>query len=627
MQPTHIKVDSLEDVVKLEQIPLEEQLPFSTTYELLNWAANTYGPREAIRFLPNLSGEALTQRYSYTELFERVTQAANLFSGLADARPVVSYLLPNLPQTHFTIWGAEAAGIVNALNPLLEPDKIIALMNSASSNLLVTLGPNLSKDLWEKTCLIADQVDSLKHILVIETNTDISALADATGLPVVDFDRALEQQSGSKLVHASAPRPEDIASYFHTGGTTGTPKIAQHTHFNEVANAWCCSRFMSREAGGVCIVGLPLFHVNAVIGTGLNLFISGHTAVLATPSGYRTPGLIAQFWKLIEEQRASMFSCVPTVLTALLDVPMGDADISSLDFVISGAAPLSVQLMQRFEKTTGAKILESYGLTEAGCVTTMNPPNGERRVGSIGIRMPHQQLRIVKLTERGAIEREAASNESGTLLIKGPNVFPGYLQANKNHGVLLDDGWLNTGDLARIDAQGYVWLTGREKDLIIRGGHNIDPSMVEETLMQHPAVGNAAAVGQPDSYAGELPCASVTLNPSMNVTGEELIAHARAHISERAACPVHIDILPELPLTAVGKVFKPALRLTAIVRVLQTQLEEVDRTIQVTAQQHDTLGTLVSITSELSSESVNKLMAPYSLNYQVLTNSKDDLAG
>ena len=164
--------------------------------------------------------------------------------------------------------------------------------------------------------------------------------------------------------------------------------------------------------------------------------------------------------------------------------------------------------------------------------------------------------------------RECATDEIGTLLISGPAVFPGYLRDGDNAKVWAAPGWLNTGDLCRIDRDGYVWLTGRAKDLIIRGGHNIDPQLIEDALVTHPAVAMAAAVGQPDAYAGELPMAYVALRPGTSVSLEELVAHCREHIPERAAVPVRIVILATLPLTAVGKTFKPELRWRAIEHVL-----------------------------------------------------------
>ncbi|WP_034023190.1 AMP-binding protein, partial [Pseudomonas aeruginosa] len=180
-------------------------------------------------------------------------------------------------------------------------------------------------------------------------------------------------------------------------------------------------------------------------------------------------------------------------------------DLSSLRFALCGAAPMPVELIRQFEARTGLKVIEGYGLTEGTCGTSCNPRGGERRPGSIGLRLPYCQVKVAVLDGEGNYLRDAAPNEVGNLCLKGPTVFKGYLQQDRNRDIWIGDGWFNTGDLGRIDEDGYIWLTGRSKDLIIRGGHNIDPQMIEEALHRHPAVALAAAVGKPDAKAGELP--------------------------------------------------------------------------------------------------------------------------
>ncbi len=610
------EVSNANDVVALEHPHIEQQIPFTNTYQAIQWAAQQYSHHEALRYFADINDDVEDQVYNYQSFLAHVNQAANLFNSLSEHEPVTSYLLPNLPQTHFTIWGGEAAGIVNALNLFLEVDKIAALMNSAKSNLLVCLGPDIDKASWEKTRAISKKVISLQHILVISRQADTSSLSADTGLNVINFDNALATQCKDCITRPREITPQTIASYFHTGGTTGTPKIAKHSHFNEVSTAWSSAIFMHGQPGDTCLVGLPLFHVNAVIGTGLGTLVRGGTILLAGTAGFRTQGVLENLWQLIEKYRVNTFSCVPTILASLLNIPVADADISSLDFAICGAAPLSAKLMQHFETTTGAKVLEGYGLTEGGCVSTLNPPGGQRKCGSIGIRLPHQQLRIAHI-EGNRVQRDCQTNEIGLLLIKGPNVFPGYLDETKNLGVLLEGGWLNTGDLARIDDEAYVWLTGREKDLIIRGGHNIDPGTIEDVLISHPSVSIAAAIGQPDAYAGELPCAYVSLKPDQAISTRELMEFAKKHISERAASPVNIEILATLPLTAVGKVFKPELRKMAIKRVLHHQFTESRIKADIRVELSDKTGIEVFINSQVKKTEIDKIMTFYAFNYTV----------
>jgi fatty-acyl-CoA synthase len=374
--------------------------------------------------------------------------------------------------------------------------------------------------------------------------------------------------------------PGDRSSYFCTGGTTGAPKIAMRSHANEVANAWSVGQFLGDgiSAGKTLFCGLPLFHVNGVLVTGLLPFSRGAHVILGTPSGYRGDGVIKHFWKLVEHHRINFFSGVPTVYAALMQQSTQGRDLGSLEYGLCGAAPMPVELMRAFQELTGLKILEGYGLTEGTCVSTCNPPVGERRNGSIGLRVPLQQMKAVVLDDAGTYVRDCAFGEAGVLAISGPNVFLGYRGPDQDRGQWLEmnDGrrWLNTGDLGWQDADGYFYLTGRKKELIIRGGHNIDPASIEEPLHRHPAVQIAAVVGRPDRHAGELPVAYVQLKPGASVTEDELLSFARDHITERAAMPKAVRLVAAMPLTGVGKIFKPDLRHREIADALRTALHD-----------------------------------------------------
>jgi len=220
-------------------------------------------------------------------------------------------------------------------------------------------------------------------------------------------------------------------------------------------------------------------------------------------------------------------------------------------------------------------VIEGYGLTEATCLVSCNPPTGEKKVGSVGVAFPYTDVRIINVGSDGE-PLECAADEVGEICISNPGVYEGntYTEAAKNKDLYHYGTHLRTGDLGRIDPDGYVWITGRAKDLIIRGGHNIDPADIEEALMAHHDVGMAGAIGQPDAHSGEIPCAYVELVEGGSATGEELREHCKVHVHERAAVPKYVEVLDELPKTAVGKVFKPDLRKRAITRVYNAALEE-----------------------------------------------------
>ena len=304
--------------------------------------------------------------------------------------------------------------------------------------------------------------------------------------------------------------------------------------------------------------------------------------VFPTPAGYRGDGVFDNFWKLVERWKITFIITVPTAISAKMQRPI-NADISTVKTAFSGSAPLPLELFRRFEKATGVTLVEGYGLTEATCLVSCNPTDGPKKVGSIGIAFPYSDVRIIKGTTDGPIDAE--TDEIGEICVSNPGVFAGhtYVEEDKNKDLFYHGKYLRTGDLGRIDADGYIWITGRAKDLIIRGGHNIDPAEIEEALLAHPAVAFAGAIGQPDSHSGELPCAFVELVDGAEVTEAELLEHARVHVHERAAHPKHMTILPELPKTAVGKVFKPDLRKHAITRVYNGALEEAGCAARVVA--------------------------------------------
>jgi fatty-acyl-CoA synthase len=255
-------------------------------------------------------------------------------------------------------------------------------------------------------------------------------------------------------------------------------------------------------------------------------------------------------------------------------------------------------LIRRIEGELGVPVVEGYGMTEVHCYSTMNPMHGERRPGSVGLRLPYTEVRVADVAGDGTILRDCPLGTIGHVLMRGPQVTPGYLEPRHNRGAMLSDGWLDSGDLGRLDKDGYLWLTGRSKDLIIRGGHNIDPIVIEEALVRHPAVETAAAVGLPDTYAGELPMAFVQLRPGAEATPDELREFARKEIPERAAVPVQVMVIPQMPLTGVGKIFKPALRLDAARAAFDAALAPIKAegtAIDVVVRNDPTHGTLAVV--------------------------------
>ncbi|MGH8329728.1 MAG: acyl-CoA synthetase, partial [Pseudomonas fluorescens] len=586
-------VQTLSDIEHLERVPLSERGLASSTYEALRQAAACTPQAPALSFFADAADFKRTYEWNYSQLFADITRAANAFHDLG-IKPgeVIAFILPNLPETHFTIWGGEAAGIVMAINPLLEAKQMAGLLNAAKASVVVTLAPTPGSDLWPKLASQLDQLPGIRSVVWVSMEPYVDepvrgalkavALKERDLYPDIaihNWGALMNTQPHTHLKSGRQIRQDECSSYICTGGTTGLPKIAARTHGSEVFNAWAVAAHLQPRSGGqVIFCGLPLFHVNGQLVTGLMPWTQGDHVILGTPHGYRGEGVIPRFWEMVEHFGVNLFSGVPTVYAALLQNEWQGRDLSSLRFAMCGAAPMPAELFREFENRTGVKILEGYGLTEGACVSSINPPHGERHIGSIGIRIAYQNMRAVLLNDSGEYLRDASVDEIGLITISGPNLFEGYLEERHNQGLWIDiDGqrWLNTGDLGRQDAQGYFWLTGRKKELIIRGGHNIDPKQIEEALQAHPAVALAAAIGSPDAYSGEVPVAYVQLRPGQVCSAEELEAFAHLNISERAAIPKRIEILDALPLTAVGKIFKPALQQREIAKVVQQEVERL----------------------------------------------------
>ena len=576
---------------------IEAEMPWAdrdvgrTIHDFLGRAKAAHGTRPAVSFQLTAGPSDPAQTLTWNGLHAQVTQAANMFRSLGiGEKDVVAYVLPNCMETVVTMLAGAVAGIVNPINPLLEPEQIAAILRETKAKIVVTLKAFPKTDLPQKVAQAVQFAPGVKTVLEVDLLRYLTppkswivplirpknpAVHTAN---VCSFAAEIRKHPSDRLTFTDIPQ-DRVAAYFHTGGTTGMPKVAQHKVSGMVYNGWLGGRLLFRETD-IVICPLPLFHVFAVYPILMSMIASGGHVVFPTPQGYRGEGVFDNLWKLIERWKVTYVVTVPTALSALMQRPV-NADVSTLRGAFSGSAPLPVELFNRFEKATGVQIVEGYGLTECTCLVSVNPPDGNKKIGSVGLPFPYTNVRILHPAPEGF--KECAPDEVGEICIANPGVFEGstYTEADKNHNLFAEGRFLRTGDLGRIDADGYLYITGRAKDLIIRGGHNIDPAIIEEAMMGHPSVAFAGAIGQPDAHAGELPCVYVELIKGAEVGVEELMSYARNHIRERAAMPKHVEVLSELPKTAVGKVFKPDLRRRAITRIYDAALREAGLPLRV----------------------------------------------
>ena len=613
---------SIKDIVAIEQeMPWEDRDVGKTVYGVLSNTASKFPNNNAVSF-QLLSGPTdKAETMTWSEMLAKTSQAANLFRSLGVGKnDVVAFILPNCNETVLAVLGGMTAGVVNPINPLLEPSQIGAILRETNAKVVVTLKAFPKTDVAQTAAKAVALAPNVKTVLEVDLLRYLSPPKSwivslirpknpvAHNATVMNFNESMSRQNTT--LDFEDVQEDRVAALFHTGGTTGMPKVAQHLNSGIIYNGWLGSKLLFKESDNV-IAPLPLFHVFACHIILMGAISSGVHVIFPTPAGYRGEGVFDNFWKLVERWKVTYIITVPTAISALMQRPV-DADISSVKTAFSGSAPLPVELYHRFEKATGVNIIEGYGLTEATVLVSCNPITGKKKIGSIGHRFPYTETKIIKSTADGMVE--CGTDEIGEICIASPGVWAGntYTEEDKNKDLYYQAKFLRTGDLGRIDGDEYLWITGRAKDLIIRGGHNIDPALIEESLLGNEAVAFAGAIGQPDQKTGEMPCVYVELVSGATVSSAELQAYCEENVPERAAQPKYVEIMDELPKTAVGKIFKPDLRKRAITRIFDQALETAGLEARVDQVVDDKQkGLVAKITAHDSDEAVHEAIGGF----------------
>ena len=603
------------EIRALERLGYEAALPLRSTHDIFLRAARLFPDRPALTQL--CSGEVgdAPRVIAYRALLAGVHRAANLFRSLGvGPQDAVALLLPAMPEAHFALWGAQIAGRACPINFMLDVDHVAELLRAAQAKLLVALGPDPDFDIWAKAEQLSARLPGLKLL-------QVGGAEDGE----YSFERLTREQP-AELAFERALAPGDIAAYYHTGGTTGAPKLARHTHANEVHTSWFAGMFYGLTERDSMINGFPLFHVAGAFVYGAGCFCAGANIFLPPRLGMRDRRFLANYWRFVEHYRVSYLAAVPTIIAALLDTPVGDADVSSVRALYTGGSPLPTELANAFEKKLGIPVRNILGMTESAGLVAIEPLAAPRVALSCGLPLPFSEVFAARLGADGPqLDQRCGANEPGVIVLRGPNVCPGYTDPSADVGMFAAGGLLVSGDLGHIDQAGRVFLTGRAKDVIIRGAHNIDPSMIEEAFAAHPAVQSCAAVGEPDAYAGELPVIFLTLRPGVQASAADILQAVAHKIGERAAVPRRVTVLDAMPMTAIGKIFKPALRQRAIAQAYTEALQPLTgacRSFSVTARQ--TAGGLAAniriagaVDRPAIEARVRELLARYSVPFEV----------
>lgn len=455
----------------------------------------------------------------------------------------VAIMLPNCPQYIISYYGILKAGaIVTQINPMLLEKELSYLLNDSGAETIIVYEP-----LYPRIQEIAKDT-ALKNIIVVSFETKNQELDQASY-----FETFIGKGDG-KVDSVVIDPAEDIAVLQYTGGTTGLSKGAMLTHRNIAVNALQAQEFFKDEVTfgeESCLTVIPLFHVFAMT-SAMNLSVLNGSKNILLPRFD-----LEEVLETIKREQPTTFPGVPTMYIAITNHPKAkEYGIDSINVCNSGSAPMPLETMKEFENKTGAKILEGYGLSEASPVTHCNPPFAERKPGSIGIGFPSTEYKIVDLATG---EEEVPTGEIGELIIRGPQVMKGYWNMPEETASTLKNGWLFTGDIAKMDESGYVYIVDRKKDLIISSGYNVYPRDIEEVLYEHPAIQEAVAIGIADPYRGESVKAIIVKKQGADINEEQLIIWAKDKMAAYKV-PRAIEFRNELPKTNVGKILRRALR-------------------------------------------------------------------
>jgi fatty-acyl-CoA synthase len=563
----HAPLRTMADVEDIERVPLDQRITrWDFALNLLDGCR--HNPQRAALHVTNngdIDGEVVT--WSFADLEHRSIQIANLLRAVGigpdDAVAIVS---PTVPGLFATMIGSLLAARPFPINWMLDAHALGDLIRRSEAKAVIALGPTPGFAIWDNVSAALAAMDQPPRLFTLH---------DPFG-PAHPHD----------LLAAAAVHPQDrlafprptaqrgtVACYVHSGGTTGHPKIVQVTHGGMVYRQWAANWCLAFTPDDVILSDTPLFHIGGMLVRGLVSTADGHTTIVPSMHGARDKNYIANYWRYVERYGVTQISGVPTTLSVLAKNPPTGENISTLrPYFATGSTAMAPAVQDRILAITGARTLQTYGLTENTSHVAVDPRDGEIRRGCSGLRVPYTTVRIAQVDEHGKVLRDCERGEIGMVLVRSPGVAVGYLDPAQSQGVFLPDGFLVTGDLGSVDADGYVRISGRQKDIIIRSGHNIEPGLIEDALLQSPWVAQAAAIGKPDAHAGELPIAYVELHPGAQVTAEELLQYAAQRIPERPAVPKEIIFVDKLPLTAVGKPMKHLLQLEAAKRVFHEVL-------------------------------------------------------
>lgn len=526
-----------------------------------------YGGATAQSYVRSGDPDQDPHELTFAEFVAEVRKRSNALADVGvTPSDIIAFAAPLSAQSYPMLIAGMVTATVAPLNYFLEAEALIRIVKAnGAAHLLIHRTFDDGPEIVEKLRLVQQSLPKLQLLTFGEG-------AEVNG--AVDVERIVGSKDPASWSAAIRDRPRDhILALLHTGGTTGLPKLVPHTEAMYDAAISAGGVAEGAAPSDVMMAGMPLFHTSGALQTGIVPLFNATHVVIPSSRGFRDPKVIPNYWRFVRRYGVTVGAGVPTILAALTAVEP-DGPVTTFKRMVVGGAPVSKATIAKIaEITGGAEVVEGWGMTETCGFSVMNP-HGKGKVGAVGLPFPGVEMQIRRFAADDETGEPCGTDETGELVVRGDVVIRHYF--DHRPGSFTSDGWLRTGDLGRIDDDGYLWITGRQKDLIIRGGHNIDPAIIEEPAYQHPAVQLAAAIGRPDKYAGELPILFVQLKPGARASEQELEEFLRPRIVERAAMPKSITVLQEIPLSGPGKISKLLLRRRAIGDVFREELERLD---------------------------------------------------
>ncbi|MDX2034903.1 MAG: long-chain fatty acid--CoA ligase [Blastocatellia bacterium] len=525
-------------------VPAEFNAPNQPLYQILQIASVCYKEKPAAAFMG--------AKFTFGEYKAQVDQLSTALAALGIAKgDRVGIMLPNCPQYILSFFAIVRLGaIVVNINPIYTPREV----------------EMVAKDSGARAIIVMDML--VPNVLGVKPRTAIefvisTSLLEYSAMPLnappapegtLSFSKLIAETTEVAHPRVSIDPAEDVAVLQYTGGTTGVPKGAMLTHQNLYVNtmqSYLWGQHLTQRGDERYLLVIPYFHI---YGQTVGMLLGTWTGAMQIPIPKFDPNMLIE---AIKEHRPSFFPSVPTLYISMLNHP--EIRTCGLEYIRrfnSGSAPLPIEVIEQFEQMSGAMLYEGYGLTEASPTTHSTPTLAKRKIGSIGLPMPSTECKIVDLEAGTQI---VPLGQEGELCIRGPQVMKGYWNRPDETAIALRDGWLYTGDVARMDEDGYFYIVQRKKDMIIVSGYNVYPNEVEDVLFTHPAVLEAVVIGVPDQYRGEAVKAFIVLKPEAAATTEDLLEFCRANLA-KYKLPTLIDLVPSLPKSAVGKVLRRELR-------------------------------------------------------------------